>query len=264
MVTSHCRIDALTAVKANKAIVIRKGPRDHTQMLIWDFDTDVITPGQWMKADISPQCCDVTDDGQFVIISASDFSPLGDSRSKHNKSIGMPMWISVSRPPYFSALATWETYFHGTFTISSTNASMMHQIEWIIPDEVVDLADNARLLNFDRRFLRRGWGRVDRHSDSWDYTYLKICQIGQIWFERSNLTVNAHVKDHLGQIKLEIGPRPGGFNFIDIDNSGRLVYEDKGCLYAWRDFPNGKPQLIADLNPNKFENIPPPDWALGP
>lgn len=71
---------------------------------------------------------------------------------------------------------------------------------------------------------------------------------------------------HSGQRNIELELHTFNHHplWIDIDNSGRLVYADKGCLYAWRDFPNGKPQLIADLNPNIFENIPPSDWALGP
>jgi hypothetical protein len=50
--------------------------------------------------------------------------------------------------------------------------------------------------------------------------------------------------------------------FLDVDARGRIIFGEKGCLYAWATFPNGDPQLIADLNPNVFSPVPPPAWAL--
>jgi len=72
------------------------------------------------------------------------------------------------------------------------------------------------------------------------------------------------VHDNQRVVRLELHTLHHHPLWIDVDNSGRLVFANKGCLYAWKNFPEGKPTLIADLNPNKFENIPPPDWALEP
>ncbi len=52
-----------------------------------------------------------------------------------------------------------------------------------------------------------------------------------------------------------------GSQFLDVDQRGRVVYGDKGCLWAWDGFPNGQPTLVADLNGEKFEPVPPPEWA---
>ena len=49
--------------------------------------------------------------------------------------------------------------------------------------------------------------------------------------------------------------------WLDVDDRGRVIYGDAGCLWAWADFPKGTPQMIADLNANRFEPIAPPDWA---
>jgi hypothetical protein len=53
-----------------------------------------------------------------------------------------------------------------------------------------------------------------------------------------------------------------GDQFLDIDRRGRVIYGDNGCLWAWRDFPKREPKLIADLNDQTFEEVPPPAWAL--
>ncbi len=54
------------------------------------------------------------------------------------------------------------------------------------------------------------------------------------------------------------GEHPG---FFDFDPRGRLVYGEAGCLYAWSRWPDEEPRLIADLNANVFENVPPPNHA---
>ncbi|AIE86503.1 hypothetical protein OP10G_3135 [Fimbriimonas ginsengisoli Gsoil 348] len=56
-------------------------------------------------------------------------------------------------------------------------------------------------------------------------------------------------------------PRGGHPHWIDVDRRGRIVFGEMGCLWAWSDFPDGEPTLIADLNANTFESVPPPDWA---
>lgn len=49
--------------------------------------------------------------------------------------------------------------------------------------------------------------------------------------------------------------------WIDLDARGRVIFGCKGCLWAWSGFPKGEPTLIADLNGNVFEQVPPPAWA---
>lgn len=49
--------------------------------------------------------------------------------------------------------------------------------------------------------------------------------------------------------------------WVDVDGRGRIVFGDKGCLWAWDGFPGGEPKVIADLNGNRFEPIEAPEWA---
>lgn len=61
---------------------------------------------------------------------------------------------------------------------------------------------------------------------------------------------------------MEINGPWRSWSWIDLDAKGRVIYGDRGSLWAWEDFPEGKPHLIADLNENKFEPVEPPGWAL--
>lgn len=49
--------------------------------------------------------------------------------------------------------------------------------------------------------------------------------------------------------------------FLDVDSRGRVIFGDKGCLWAWERCPEGEPQLIADLNGNVFQDVATPEWA---
>ncbi|MCH8977702.1 MAG: hypothetical protein IH945_00460 [Armatimonadetes bacterium] len=65
-----------------------------------------------------------------------------------------------------------------------------------------------------------------------------------------------------GVVRRRFQPERHHPQWLDIDHRGRPVFGDKGCLWAWEGFPSGEPKIIADLNKNRFEAVPPPDWAL--
>lgn len=57
--TFRTRTDVLFASRAPVAVVLRRGPRTHFQLVLWDTRRDVFTPGQWIKGlvklmDLSP------------------------------------------------------------------------------------------------------------------------------------------------------------------------------------------------------------------
>jgi len=236
MQETHCRIFGIIARTANKVILFRRGPSTESQMLVWDFNNDEILSGQWLRAKIYTDRCRVSPDGEYVLIEAMDASEFGQSRHVEK----LYHWLALSRPPYFSAIGLWPTDFYGRIERPSNRNNLKN----------VHLSQNAlsvfQASNSQSIFLRSGF--VMRTEK------IKNYQVSQ----------RAQVFDFDRVLHLDI---VSGFNqppWIDIDNSGRLVYADKGCLYAWKNFPEGKPTLIADLNTNKFENIPPPEWALKP
>ena len=65
------RTDVLFASRAPVAVVLRRGPRTHWQLLLWNTRTDAFTPGQWMKGLV--KLCDLSPDGTKLIYWAAQY-----------------------------------------------------------------------------------------------------------------------------------------------------------------------------------------------
>lgn len=110
------RLTCLVAIDANKAVVLREKPHRRFQALLWEFNEDVVSPGQWLNAKIDTRRCDVSPDGSLMVIGAIDYR----RRPPHKRVIDpetkdIREWTAISRPPYFSALTLFEcTFFYGS------------------------------------------------------------------------------------------------------------------------------------------------------
>lgn len=268
---NFCRISGFIARKANKAIILRRGPSRLFQMLLWDLKDDQITSGQWLKAKVEADTVVVSDDAQFVAYEAYDYKEV----SNRDKS-SIKRWIAVSRPPYFTAIGMWESTGYIFEPPAKSETNLKHTK---LTPEVLNLANRITHDRFEAALASQGWHLTfDASETDWKNRYRSRVQTislqknfgnatarYQIFMNKSHQMIRiVTLVDSSAHTFLTLEPGPDKPLWIDVDNSGRLVYADQGCLYAWRDFPNGEPQLIADLNPNKFENIPPPDWALKP
>ena len=92
---AQARIDGIVAREAPVAVIFRRGPSRHTQLLTWNLETDEITPGQWIVGRVYTRRCDLSPDGKLLI----------GAFKKHPYFSGA--WTAISRPPYFSAIAVW-------------------------------------------------------------------------------------------------------------------------------------------------------------
>ncbi|MFM9872274.1 MAG: hypothetical protein ACKVQS_02270 [Fimbriimonadaceae bacterium] len=242
-------------------------------MLVWDFADDCIISGQWISATVHSYA--VSEEGDYVAISALDYSPTAKKAPRGS----LNRWVSISKPPYFSAIGVWNTDFFIFNLLQIGNWNNVKKIQ--LSDELIALARS--LFGTDEKDIPvlSGWNLTNETSGTrreiWErfqgpqripLTFRKDIQNGYIlrtepnhWMRESH---HAEFFSNDGKLIFELHSDDNHPLWIDFDDSGRLVYADKGCLYAWKDFPEGKPTLIADLNPNKFENIPPPDWALKP
>jgi hypothetical protein len=82
------RTDVLFASRAPVAVVLRRGPRTHWQLLHWNTRTDAFTPGQWMKGLV--KLCDLSPDGTKLIYWAAQYhsSALWLRRQGHQPGLG--------------------------------------------------------------------------------------------------------------------------------------------------------------------------------
>src|SRR5260221_8777157 len=91
-----CHLFIILARDVHQAVILRRGPHIWTQMLLWNTKTDTFTEGQWLKGTLYPRRCDLSPDGSKLIYFVA-------KHYKHN------YWTAISRPPYFTALAMWDT-----------------------------------------------------------------------------------------------------------------------------------------------------------
>lgn len=79
------RTDVLFASEAPFAVVHRRGPRLHHQLLLWDTRKDTFTPGQWMKGLV--RLCDLAPDGGKLIYWAAQYH---SSAPRHDRPRSAP------------------------------------------------------------------------------------------------------------------------------------------------------------------------------
>jgi hypothetical protein len=92
---TSARLYALIARKARKAVLFRRGPSRWTRLIAWDLATDQLTPGQWIRGRVYERRSDLSPNGELLsAFVAKHVGPYGS-------------WTTISRPPFFTALALW-------------------------------------------------------------------------------------------------------------------------------------------------------------
>lgn len=305
---ANARIDGILAREAPIAVVFRRGPSKLTQQLLWNTETDEITPGQWIAGRVHTKRCDLSPDGKLLVGAYTNYSGPAievaavDDRVKYWHRSG---WTAVSRPPHFTALALW--FMGGSYNgggiwrgprILAVN-NFAHHWETALRPKVgmlqvnkLGLGPSADFPFFGMLLAARGWrhrpeslgqnlkpGRptvaeaidlnelvrrfcrsLSRANHPVEGVWEKAFVGGLLRFTQADRQ-RWDIVEHSGQIAKTFDHPWHGTQLLDVDHRGRLIFSEGGCLYAWEGFPQGKAKLVADLNGNRFEPIPPPDWA---
>jgi hypothetical protein len=89
------RLYGLVARRAPLAVIFRRGPTRHVELLRWNLTTNEVEAGQWLKGRIYERRSDLSPDGAFLAYFAGKYeTPLRT-------------WTAISRPPFLTALAMW-------------------------------------------------------------------------------------------------------------------------------------------------------------
>ncbi len=96
MMKPTIRLTLYLARENARAVILRTGPSKLNRLILWDRDTDTFTDGQWLKARIYPERCDLSADGRHFLYFALD--GRWDSES-------LGSYTAISQPPWFTALA---------------------------------------------------------------------------------------------------------------------------------------------------------------
>src|SRR5689334_20080773 len=98
----RCRLFAIFARRAPRAVIFRRGPTDWVRLILWHTDIDQLEYGQWFKGRIYERLCDLTPDGNLLVYFVRKIS----GRTIRDKDYTYA-WTAISHPPYLTALALW-------------------------------------------------------------------------------------------------------------------------------------------------------------
>lgn len=67
------RLYVIQARESSSAVVFRRGPSKHVQLVKWNTDTDEFEEGQWFKGRIYERRCDLSPNGRFLVYFAANY-----------------------------------------------------------------------------------------------------------------------------------------------------------------------------------------------
>lgn len=266
-----CRLWLYVALKTDVAIILRRGPDQYSRLTVWDISQDKFTHGQWLKANIDTHCCDISPSGDYFL-----YSVKYAKREPY-------LWVTLSRPPYFSALALWpiSDAWGGDSTFVSADRLC---IKPGMNQSRLELAEGFYLKNFilvegkynsDWRWMRDGWQPIipDNYDPNWGKFFLtweKADPSNQYVLRRY------HVKEDVNRMGYGLGNAFSflimyqdqtiplmGINCADWDHQGRLIMTTRAGSVKVGELDNGviRTKQLLDFNEQSFEEITPTSWA---
>lgn len=265
----YARIDGLIASEANLAVLIRRAPGRWVRLYTWSFDDDVVVAGDWIRGRVYSHRADVSSNGRYLAVFI-----WGIPGANHDA-------IVICNPPSATPVAKWNVDgSYGGAGIWESNESFLAMPDPYLFECVVKPTDfrvkrSAWIKNPDveihrRRLLKLGWSNPTDapRRTLWQWLAGQLPWVGpsfhlrkdipkgrlECWYGYELERVCAY--DQAGNERLRLESNQNHPQWMDVDRSGRLVYSERGCLYAWKNFPGGEPELIADLN--DLDSDPPP------
>ena len=165
------RLFGIPATRSPVVAVLRRGPSDWSQVSRWDPAAGTFDPGSWIRANLYPQRCDLSPDGQWLA-----YFTL---RGRAEWAAG-PTYIAISRLPWLTALAAWGTCGTWTRGVHFSEDRGVWDVGQPDTGEIEPLRRRYRIgleLTRPASFAverRRGWTETadappyDREGDLWD------------------------------------------------------------------------------------------------
>lgn len=279
-----CTLHVLFAREAHLGVIFRYTLGKKTLQILWDTKRNTFAEGQWLRAVIRPEWCDVSPNGKYLAYFASNGHSLGAKRLKGFED----SWTAICRPPYFSALAVFPEsgVYYGGGTFSDNNTFLLNgyasysgrtDTTWLdkppkhhpdypptgitvryIPSVFPDYPEaqsTDQLLK-----LKNGWECLKAWSyGDWTRIYTKHSpNQNERLIERYNYWAFPTYHYELEK-RGKITPLEH-VDWADYDQRGRLVYAKGGTL--WARLENGDHRQLADFTDRIYRKLPPPDDAL--
>jgi len=258
----------IVARDAPTVVLFRRGPTRHLRLLAWDLRDDTVRAGQWLVASIDPGPCGVSPNGELLVYEARK---------------GGRTYTAISRPPYFTALAYWETvspWTGGGFFVDDKTLVLGHKLAnpysaGTFPPgfEVTDVwtrfarpgrpaSELSRTIG-ETPYANQGWTMTDRGPPRKPHPRRSEWSLERTRSGRHDRTYTVY--EEPGRKR---SYTLGVVDWADWAHDGTLLFGKQGGLYRQtlpRDLsnaPESTPVLVADLTGQVFEEIAPSEEAL--
>jgi hypothetical protein len=249
----YARLFGIVATDSPVVAILRRGPSDWSQVSRWDPEAGTFEAGSWIHANLYPQRCDLSPDGQWLA-----YFTL---RTRASWSAG-PTYIAISRLPWLTALAAWGTCGTWTCGVHFVANSRTWEVDEPAEGDAEPLRRRYKLgleLTRPRAFAverRHGWSEsagslpYDRDADPWDERRASdlTMEKARPGYDQTFLTVRGHYaafrsgQPSWAQVDyVVVAPdrRYGleGVQWADWDRSGRLLVATTDARLEIRDDP---------------------------
>ena len=288
-----CRLFAILAREAPRAVILRRGPSKWVQAILWHTDDDTFEYGQWFHGRIYERECDLSPDGALFLYFASKITARTLRDLKYTYA-----WTAISKPPYLTALALWpkgDIWGGGGLFRDRRTITLNHDPDHMAPHP----AHRPRRLKilpwpgaegdwprgsvYSERLKRDEWQLVKKGA--WPPFPMSsrrrqwVAERPTIWQKahpsgryRLRWILRAHEFDRLGGAEVsdyeieEVASRMRvpvvGATWTEWDQRGRLIFARDGQLHATSAAePGGAAAMLADFNDQRPYELPAPDWA---
>ena len=248
--SSTARLHVIPARESSLALVLRRGPTRQVCTLLWDRHNDKFKIGQWLKARIAVDKCDLSPDGRYFIY----FAVTGkwDSEAKGS-------YTAVSRAPWLKALALYPLgdCWAGGGLFTSNRTYWLNDRGWAQHTLLRESAEVERDFEFMKwtRGPEQAYAlRLEREGWIWKAAakiYEKLLPAG--WTLRKYVRTQREKHELVQPETGRVLPYPD-WEWADLDRK-TLVWAAAGCLYRARLKQAGPApaKLLYDFNPMKFE-----------
>lgn len=246
------RLALLFARRADVAVIFRRGPSKRVEVIRWDTTRDTFERGQWFHGRIYERRCDLSPDGALLVYFASKFNRFTTFDTDFTYA-----WTAVSRPPWLTALALWpkgDCWHGGGLFVDSRRLVLNHRPEVAVPhpnhqprglkvtpDPAASGEDDplySRRLDRDGWVVRQDWVIEQRGYPDFFHTTTPEVRVRPQPSRPNNLAVVMERRSdglkYRETFSLEGSGAPvilpGGVDWLDWDQSGRLVMLHNGSL----------------------------------
>ncbi len=94
------RLHIVFASESSIAAIVKRGPSDWAQLLLWNTSSDAIQSGTWLHGRIYENDCSISPNGKLFAYFATKYQ--GEKTRGVNYA-----WTAISKLPYLTALALW-------------------------------------------------------------------------------------------------------------------------------------------------------------